>query len=90
MRIGLAQINPTVGDLGGNRDKILGAYHRLVEAGAELVVFPELAVTGYPPKDLLLQRRYLFQLLLRYRNLLQLQPQPLWHGPFQLQIAHHI
>ncbi len=58
MRIGLAQLNTTVGDLPGNRDKIIGAYRRLVDAGAELVVFPELAVTGYPPKDLLFQRRF--------------------------------
>ena len=55
MRLALAQINPVVGDLDGNRELILG---RLVEArahSAELVVFPELAVTGYPPEDLLLR-----------------------------------
>src|SRR5438309_197444 len=55
MRLALAQINPVVGDLEGNRELILG---RLVEArahSAELVVFPELAVTGYPPEDLLLR-----------------------------------
>src|SRR5947208_12151763 len=55
VRLALAQINPVVGDLDGNRELILG---RLVEArahSAELVVFPELAVTGYPPEDLLLR-----------------------------------
>src|SRR6059036_3905073 len=55
MRLALAQINPVVGDLDGNRDLIL---ERLTEArshSAELVVFPELAVTGYPPEDLLLR-----------------------------------
>ncbi len=58
MRIGLAQLNPTVGDLSGNRRKILTAYQTLVERGAELVVFPELIVTGYPPRDLLFKRRF--------------------------------
>lgn len=58
MRIGLAQINPTVGDLSGNRRLILDAYHDLVLHGAELVVFPELAVCGYPPRDLLFKRRF--------------------------------
>lgn len=58
MRLGLAQLNPTVGDLPGNRRKILEAYAKLVEQGAELVVFPELAVCGYPPRDLLLKRHF--------------------------------
>ena len=58
MRLGLAQFNPTVGDLPGNRRKILDAYARLVASGAELVVFPELAVCGYPPRDLLFKRRF--------------------------------
>lgn len=58
MRLGLAQLNPTVGDLAGNRRKILEAYASLVAQGAELVVFPELAVCGYPPRDLLFKRRF--------------------------------
>ncbi len=58
MRIGLAQLNPTVGDLAGNRRKILDAYAALVAQGAELVVFPELVVCGYPPRDLLFKRRF--------------------------------
>jgi NAD+ synthetase len=59
MKIALAQINPTVGDLAGNQAKILAAYRRGVEAGAEIVVFPELAVTGYPPRDLLLKKSFI-------------------------------
>ena len=61
MKIALAQINTTVGDLAGNEAKILAAYQRGVEAGVELVIFPELAVTGYPPRDLLLKRRFVQQ-----------------------------
>jgi len=53
MKIALAQINPIVGDLSGNRDKIVGFSQKAADAGADLVVFPELCVTGYPPLDLL-------------------------------------
>jgi NAD+ synthase (glutamine-hydrolysing) len=58
MRLGLAQLNPIVGDLAGNRRKILDAYAALVAQGAQLVVFPELIVCGYPPRDLLFKRRF--------------------------------
>ncbi|CAN5503197.1 NAD+ synthase [soil metagenome] len=63
MRIGIAQINPTVGDLRGNFEKILGAYERLAAAGAELVLAPELAITGYPPQDLVFKSRFVPQTL---------------------------
>jgi NAD+ synthase (glutamine-hydrolysing) len=55
MRIALAQIDTTVGDLDGNRALILDRLAQAKEAGADLAVFPELAVTGYPPEDLLLR-----------------------------------
>lgn len=58
MHLGLAQINTTVGDLSGNCRRILAAYRTLVERGAELVVFPELVISGYPPRDLLFKRRF--------------------------------
>jgi NAD+ synthase (glutamine-hydrolysing) len=58
MKIGFAQINPTVGDLRGNCDLIIGAYERLAAAGAELVLTPELAITGYPPQDLVFKSRF--------------------------------
>ena len=61
MRIGIAQINPTVGDLRGNFEKILAAYERLAAAGAELVLAPELAITGYPPQDLVFKSRFVPQ-----------------------------
>src|SRR5215471_10281081 len=55
MRLALAQINTTVGDLDGNREKILAGLTDARSAGADMVLFPELAVTGYPPEDLLLR-----------------------------------
>jgi len=59
MRLALAQINTVVGDLAGNRDRILGRLDEARAAGADLVLFPELAVTGYPPEDLLLRPGFL-------------------------------
>lgn len=59
MRIGLAQLNPTVGDLTGNLRRLLAAYHELTAAGAEFILTPELAICGYPPRDLLLRPRFL-------------------------------
>ncbi len=55
MRLALAQINTTVGDLDGNRERILARLGEAKEAGADVALFPELAVTGYPPEDLLLR-----------------------------------
>jgi NAD+ synthase (glutamine-hydrolysing) len=55
VRIALAQLNVVVGDLDGNRDRILDFLRRAERDEADLVVFPELAVTGYPPEDLLLR-----------------------------------
>ena len=55
MRLGLVQINPVVGDLDGNRRLILERLEAARAQGADLVLFPELAVTGYPPEDLLLR-----------------------------------
>lgn len=58
MRIGFAQLNPTVGDFAGNSDKILAAYRTLVDRGAEVVLAPELALPGYPPLDLLFKSQF--------------------------------
>jgi len=59
LRIALAQINVTVGDLKGNTQKILGFIERAKKSGADIVVFPELAVTGYPPEDLLMKGHFI-------------------------------
>src|SRR6184192_803422 len=58
MKIGFAQLNPTVGDLRGNFEKIFQSYEHLATAGAELIVTPELAITGYPPQDLVFKSRF--------------------------------
>ena len=59
MKLALAQINTTVGDFDGNLALLRAAYERGVAAGAELVVAPELAMTGYPPRDLLLKSGFI-------------------------------
>jgi len=59
LRVALAQLNTTVGDFEGNRAKILDAATRAAEAGADLVAYPELAITGYPPEDLLIRAPFI-------------------------------
>src|SRR5688572_31811283 len=59
MRLALAQINTVVGDLEGNRQRILDALDDARDARADLILLPELAVTGYPPEDLLLRPGFL-------------------------------
>src|SRR3712207_2159709 len=59
VRIALAQVNVRVGDLEGNAAKVVSHLERARDAGAELVLFPELAITGYPPEDLLLKEHFL-------------------------------
>ncbi|MCY3869204.1 MAG: NAD+ synthase [Gemmatimonadetes bacterium] len=59
IRLALSQINVTVGDLAGNREKILDHVHRARDLGAHVVVFPELAIPGYPPEDLLFKPRFI-------------------------------
>jgi NAD+ synthase (glutamine-hydrolysing) len=53
--VALAQIDPVVGDLTGNAERVLAALDTAEDAGADIAVFPELAITGYPPEDLLLK-----------------------------------
>ena len=59
MRVALAQINTTVGDVWGNAEKAADALERATKAGAELVALPELAITGYPPEDLLMRPSFI-------------------------------
>ena len=69
LRIALAQINTTVGDIAGNARKILDSVERSREAGAALAVFPELAIPGYPPEDLLLRVSFIEENLLAWRTI---------------------
>ncbi len=58
LRVALGQIAARVGDVDGNLDRVLRAWQRAADAGADLVVFTELTITGYPPEDLLLKREF--------------------------------
>lgn len=61
LRVGIAQINPTVGDLTGNTRKIIESIDRARSLGVDLLILPELAITGYPPEDLLLKPHFIRQ-----------------------------
>ena len=58
MKIGLAQTNAVIGDFPGNVKRLLAAYRECLEAGAEIVITPELALTGYPPRDLVFKSQF--------------------------------
>jgi len=58
MKIGIAQLNPVIGDFAGNAKRLLAAYRECLEQGAELVVSPELALAGYPPRDLVCKSQF--------------------------------
>ncbi len=59
LRIGMAQINTTVGDFAGNTRKILKAISEARSLGIDLITFPELAICGYPPEDLLFRPQFI-------------------------------
>jgi len=61
IRVGIAQINSTVGDLNGNTRKVIQSIEQAKSLGVDLLTFPELAITGYPPEDLLLKPQFIKQ-----------------------------
>ena len=63
MKIGIAQINPVIGDFPGNAKRILAAYRECLDAGADLVLTPELSLAGYPPRDLVFKSQFVPQCL---------------------------
>ena len=70
LRLGLAQINATVGDLDGNFAKVVRAIDSAREQGVDVLAFPELVMTGYPPEDLLLKPAFIHAVLQRTQDLL--------------------
>ena len=56
MKVAICQINPTLGSINKNKDKHLIWYEKAKKSGAQLIVFPELSLLGYPPQDLLLRK----------------------------------
>src|ERR671912_1468986 len=58
LRIALAQVDTTVGDLAGNAETVLSWSRKAADAGADLVLFPEMALTGYPPEDLVFRESF--------------------------------
>ena len=60
MKIGIAQLNNIVGDLSGNAEAIVSAYNQSVAKGAEIVITPELSLTGYPPRNLVFKSAIVF------------------------------
>ncbi|HSH44152.1 MAG TPA: nitrilase-related carbon-nitrogen hydrolase, partial [Arenicellales bacterium] len=73
-KIALAQLNPTVGDIRANRQRILEAVHEAREAGCDLAVFTELALTGYPLEDLLLRPDFIDASEAAFNHLLREMP----------------
>src|SRR5579871_3591497 len=59
MKVLVAQMNPTIGDLKGNRQKIMAILQKAREQRADLVVFPEMTICGYPPEDLVLHASFI-------------------------------
>ncbi len=74
LRIALAQINPSVGDINSNSQKIIREIERAVNLGADLVAFPELSVTGYPPEDLLLRKQFVSENLSAVEKIVENTP----------------
>lgn len=89
MRIGFAQINPTVGDFTGNAAKILASYRDLVSRGAQIVISPELCLPGYPPQDLLFKSQFVPRNLNALAQLNgQVGPVPLLVGYVDINTGH--
>ncbi|MGB3691866.1 MAG: NAD+ synthase [Spirulinaceae cyanobacterium] len=75
MKIAIAQINPLIGDLSGNRQKILTAAQESAKVGVELLLTPELSLCGYPPRDLLLISSFVVEMATHLKSLAQHLPQ---------------
>ncbi|MCU0524344.1 MAG: NAD+ synthase [Elainella sp. Prado103] len=74
MKISIAQLNPTIGDIAGNAQQILQAAHQAVEQGSRLLLTPELSLSGYPPRDLLMQPAFVAEMQDTLQHLAQAFP----------------
>ena len=74
LRVGIAQINTTVGDFAGNADKILKMIEESRSSGVDLLTFPELAVCGYPPEDLLFKPQFISENLRTLEKVIKASP----------------
>lgn len=72
LRIGLCQLNPTVGNIDGNHDKVADGIRRARSMGVDLLAFPEMVMSGYPPEDLLLKPSFIERIEERTHDLAQL------------------
>ena len=90
MKIAAAQINPCVGDLAGNCQKILSFCQKAADRLAEIVIFPELSLLGYPPKDLLLRKDFLAAQPHFLAEIAKHSPIPAIVGATEMRDAHHL
>jgi len=74
LRIGIAQVNTTVGDFAGNADKILKVIEESRSSGVDLLTFPELAICGYPPEDLLFKPQFITENLRTLEKVIKASP----------------
>jgi len=75
IRLALAQINPTVGDIEGNKSKIIEYIDKAKNVGADIVLFPELSITGYPPEDLLFKPHFIAKNIEAIQEIAQYTPE---------------
>ena len=59
MKFSICQINPSVGALKYNYEKIVKFYNKSISSGCDIIIFPELSITGYPPRDLLFEKKFI-------------------------------
>ncbi len=78
MKIAIAQINPTVGDLTGNAQRLLIAANQAADLGADLLLTPELSLCGYPPRDLLMRPSFISKMKAQVEELAKALPPALW------------
>ena len=80
MKIALCQINPTLGDFQYNKKKILRYYNHSIKSGADIVIFPEMITTGYPPQDLLWNKNFIQMSLKTTKEIADLSSNPIIFG----------